>query len=115
MHVVVIRKDVLERYPWVALSMYKAFCEAKDYCYRHMLETGSPKVSLAWLLPLIEEEQSIFGTDWYPYGIEANRRSIEAAIQFGYEQGLCPRKLTLEELFVPSTLRNIPLGEGQFI
>lgn len=115
MHLVVIRKDVVERYPWVALNMYKALCESKEYCYRHMLEFGSPKVSLAWLQPLIEEEQSIFGTDWYPYGIEANRNSIEAAIQFGFEQGLCPRKLTVDELFAQSTLRDIPLGEGQLI
>jgi len=115
MHVVVIRKDVFDRHPWVALSMYKALRDSKEYCYRTMQETGSPKVSLAFLQPLIEEEKAIFGDDWYPYGIEPNRSSIDAAIRFGYEQGLCPRMPSLEELFAPSTLRDIPLGEGQFI
>jgi 4,5-dihydroxyphthalate decarboxylase len=115
MHLVVIRKDVFERHPWVALSMYKALRESKEYCCRTMQETGSSKVSLAFLQSLIEEEKEIFGDDWYPYGVEPNRPSIDAAIRFGYEQGLCPRMPSPEELFAPSTLRDIPLGEGQFI
>lgn len=115
MHMVVIRKDVLDAHPWIALNLYRAFCQSKDYCYRHLLETGSPKASFAWLQPLIEEEQAIFGQDWYPYGIDPNRRSIEAAIRFGFEQGLCPRAPAIEELFATSTLRDIPLGEGQMI
>jgi 4,5-dihydroxyphthalate decarboxylase len=76
-------------------------------------ETGSPKASFAWLQPLIEEEQSIIGKDWYPYGIEANRPTIEALLQYTYEQGLSDRRLSVEELFAPSTLRDIPLSEGQ--
>jgi 4,5-dihydroxyphthalate decarboxylase len=95
--------------------MYKALRESKEYCCRTMQETGSSKVSLAFLQSLIEEEKEIFGDDWYPYGVEPNRPSIDAAIRFGYEQGLCPRMPSPEELFAPSTLRDIPLGEGQFI
>src|SRR5579871_2923585 len=72
MHTVVIRRDIYDRDPWVAMSLYKALCRAKDYALRWMSEGGSPKVSSAWLQPLIEEEQAIIGKDWYPYGIEAN-------------------------------------------
>ena len=39
MHTVVIRRDIYDRDPWVALSLYKAFCRAKDYSYHQMLET----------------------------------------------------------------------------
>lgn len=115
MHTVVIRREIYERDPWVALNLYSALCKAKDYCYRHLVETGSPKASFAWLQPMIEEEQAIIGKDWYPYGITQNRPSIEALLQYNYEQGLSPRQLKLEELFVPSTLRDIPLSEGQLI
>ena len=76
-------------------------------------KTGSPKASFAWLQPLIEEEQAIIGKDWYPYGIEANRPSIEALLQYTHEHGLTPRRLKIEELFAPSTMRDIPLSEGQ--
>ena len=115
MHTVVIRREIYDRDPWVALSLYKAFCQAKDYSYRLLEETGSPKASLAWLQPLLEEEQEIIGRDWYPYGIEQNRPSIEALLQYAHEHGLTGRRVKLEELFAPSTMRDIPLSEGQHI
>jgi 4,5-dihydroxyphthalate decarboxylase len=115
MHTVVIRREIHERDPWVALSLYKAFLRAKEYSFRLLLETGSPKASFAWLQPMIEQEQAIIGKDWYPYGIEANRPTIEALLQYTMEHGLSDRRLTVEELFAPSTLRDIPLSEGQHV
>jgi 4,5-dihydroxyphthalate decarboxylase len=113
MHTVVIRRDIYERDPWVALSLYKALCAAKDRCYHVLAEAGSPKVSSAWLQPLLEEERAIIGLDWFPYGIGQNRESIEALLQYAHEHGLTERRVKLEELFAPSTLRDIPLAEGQ--
>jgi len=113
MHTVVIKREIYERDPWVALSLYKAFLRAKEYSYRLLTETGSPKASFAWLQPMIEEEQEIIGRDWYPYGIEANRPTIEALLQYTHEHGLSARRLKIEELFAPSTLKDIPLSEGQ--
>jgi 4,5-dihydroxyphthalate decarboxylase len=113
MHTVVIRRDICERDPWVPLSLYKAFCRAKEQCYQLLLEAGSPKASFAWLQPMIEEEQRIIGRDWYPYGIEQNRPTIEALLQYTHEQGLGERRIKLEELFAPSTQRDIPLSDGQ--
>lgn len=113
MHTVVIRRDVYDRDPWIALSLYNAFCAAKDVCCRLLLETGSPKATFGWLQAMIEEEQAVFGKDWYPYGIEQNRASLEALLQYNHEQGLTSRRLTVEELFAPSTHKSIPLGEGQ--
>jgi 4,5-dihydroxyphthalate decarboxylase len=115
MHTVGIRRDICERDPWVALNMYTALCRAKEHCYHLVSETGSPKASFAWLQPMIEEEQAIIGRDWYPYGIEQNRPSIEALLQYTHEQGLTKRRVKLEELFAPSTMRDIPLSEGQHI
>jgi len=115
MHTVVIRRDIYDRDPWVALSLYKALVRAKHYSQQLMAETGSPKASFAWLQPLIEEEQSIIGKDWYPYGIEANRESIEALLQYSHEQGLSRRRVKLDELFAPSTMRDIPLADGQHV
>jgi 4,5-dihydroxyphthalate decarboxylase len=115
MHTVVVRRDVHEQNPWVALSMYKALCRAKEYAYQLLADMGSPKVCSAWLQPLIEEEKAIIGADWYPYGIEPNRPSIEALLQYTHEHGLTDRRVRLEELFAPSTLRDIPMSEGQHV
>jgi 4,5-dihydroxyphthalate decarboxylase len=115
MHTVVIKREIYEANPWVAMSLYKAFCAAKDRCYRLLLDAGSPKASFAWLQPLIEEEQRIFGKDWYPYGVEVNRPTLEAICQYTSEHGLAPKRLQVEDLFAPATLRDIPLGEGQHV
>jgi 4,5-dihydroxyphthalate decarboxylase len=115
MHTVVIRRDVYESNPWVALSLYKALCQAKEHAYRLLADMGSPKVSSAWLQPLIEEEKKIIGEDWFPYGIEANRPTIEALLQYLHEQGLADRRVEIEELFAPSTLRDIPMSESQHV
>jgi 4,5-dihydroxyphthalate decarboxylase len=111
MHLIVIRKDVHERHPWAALSLYKAFCAAKDHCMRELLHAGAPRVSFAWLASLIEQERSIIGKDWYPYGVE-NPAAIEALMQYMEEQGLIARRPTVAELFVASTLRPVPVDEG---
>jgi 4,5-dihydroxyphthalate decarboxylase len=113
MHTIVIRRDIYERDPWIAMSMYKAMCEAKNYACRWIMEGGSAKVTSAWLQPLIEEEQSIIGTDWFPYGIEKNRPTLDALLLYLHEQGLAARRVGVEELFAPSTLDDIPLTEGQ--
>jgi len=114
MHTVVIRRDVYDRDPWVAMSLYNAFCAAKDLCCRLLLETGSPKATFGWLQAMIEEEQAVFGKDWFPYGVAPNRPSLDALLQYTHEQGLAPRRIAIDELFAPSTLNAIPLGEGQF-
>jgi 4,5-dihydroxyphthalate decarboxylase len=115
MHTVVIRREIYDRDPWVALSLYKALCRAKEQSYRLVAETGSPKASFAWLQPLLEEEQAIIGPDWYPYGIGPNRETIEALLQYTHEHGLTDRRIKIDELFAPATLRDIPLSEGQHV
>ncbi len=115
MHTVVIKREIYDRDPWVAQNLYEALCRAKAHCYHELTETGSPKASFAWLQPMIEEEKRIIGEDWYPYGIEKNRPTIEALLQYNYEQGLSDRRVKLEELFAPATMRDIPLGDGQLV
>jgi 4,5-dihydroxyphthalate decarboxylase len=112
---VVIKRSIFEREPWVAANLYQALCKAKERCYQLLMETGAPKVSFAWLQPLIEEEKRIIGEDWYPYGIAQNRETIEALLQYTHEHGLTDRRVKLEELFAPATMRDIPLSEGQHV
>src|SRR5215475_69121 len=92
-----------------------AFRRGSPKVRRLLADMGSPKVSSAWLQPLLEEERTIIGPDWYPYGIEPNRPTIEALLQYTHEHGLTDRRVKLEELFAPSTLRDIPLSEGQHV
>lgn len=103
MHVLVIRRALYEQHPWVARSLYKAFSEAKERAIGTMLKiTNTHAATLPWLFAEVEELKSLFGTDWWPYGIEPNRQLLETLIRYMGEQGLIDRPVKLEEVFVPN-------------
>jgi 4,5-dihydroxyphthalate decarboxylase len=101
MHTVVIRKDVYRDSPWVAASLYRAFCRARDIAVGPLYDTDALMVALPWLIDHVEESRHVFGEDFWAYGLEANRPSWDALCRYVYEQGLAPRRITPEELFVP--------------
>lgn len=105
MHLVVLRRDVYERHPWVATSLTKAFQEAKNLSLDRMSGIGghSP-VALPFFLHHLEEAREVFGEDLWPYGLEANRTTLETACRYSYEQGLSKRLVDPAELFAPNTL-----------
>jgi 4,5-dihydroxyphthalate decarboxylase len=101
MHTVVIRKDVYRDHPWVAASLYRAFCAARDIAVQPLYDTDALMVALPWLIDHVEENRRIFGDDFWAYGLEANRPSWDALCRYVHEQGLAPRRIAPEELFVP--------------
>lgn len=103
MHVIVLRCDITEKYPWAGGSLYKAFCQAKDRLVAQIAQTAALRLSLPWMTAEVEEMQRLMGSDFWPYGIAANRKTLDAATHYSHEQGLTPRKLAIEELFLAST------------
>jgi 4,5-dihydroxyphthalate decarboxylase len=104
MHTVVIRRDLLEREPWVARSIYDAFCEAKARTMAHLSEAVVLWVTLPWLIAEVESTQALMGEDYWPYGVAPNREAIETLMRYSCEQSLAQRRVPVEELFVASTL-----------
>lgn len=100
MHIVVIREDVLRTHPWVAKNLYRAFCEARDMAVAGLYDTDALRLTLPWLIDHIEEARSAMGADFFAYGIEPNRPALTAIGQYLHEQGLAPRVVAPEELFV---------------
>jgi len=80
MHVLVIKKEIYERNPWVARSLYKAFCQAKDRAIQTLQISNPLPLTLPWLLAEMDLLKSTFGSDWWPYGIEPNRHILETLI-----------------------------------
>jgi 4,5-dihydroxyphthalate decarboxylase len=99
MHLVVIKTDILARHPWLAMNLYKAFDEAKRRSIERLSDITASHAPLAWLASYAERMKRLFGEDFWPYGLEKNRKTLQAFIDFAFEQGVCHRKLTLEELF----------------
>lgn len=99
MHTVAIRRDVLERDPWVAMNLLKAFEASKQRSYAHLSFRGPTPYLDPWAAEHARRLQVIFGTDYYPYGIEPNRTTLEAFLRYCDEQGITHRKLEVRELF----------------
>jgi 4,5-dihydroxyphthalate decarboxylase len=105
MHAVVIRTSILERHPWVAVSVMQAFRKAKELCYRHMQDPRN--LALVWASEVLAEQKEAMGPDPYPYGLEANRKALEAVVRYEYEQGMIKQRPALEDLFFPPSLQEI--------
>lgn len=99
MHVIVIKTELLGRHPWLAMNLYKAFDEAKRRSVARLSDITASHAPLAWLAPYAERMKTLFGEDFWPYGLESNRKTLQAFVDFAFEQGVCHRRITLEELF----------------
>jgi 4,5-dihydroxyphthalate decarboxylase len=78
---------------------------AKEQAYADLETTTSLKITLPWVTQEFEDTRRLMGENFWPYGIEANRRELELVMRYTHEQGLVKRRLEFEELFHPSTLR----------
>ncbi len=97
MHGTIVVKDaVLDAHPWVAKSLDDAFTRAKQE-WLAKLDAGEATGAGA---DKYRKLQAIVGPDPLPYGIEENRATIEALEKTAFEQGLTPRRMSMDELFV---------------
>jgi 4,5-dihydroxyphthalate decarboxylase len=102
MHLVAIRRALYERYSWIAANLYAAFVESKRVARTRLRYTGSLAAMLPWLHDEIEEIDEVFpGGDPFVYGLEPNRPTLEALVQYMAEQHFIARAMPIEELFVP--------------
>lgn len=100
MHTIVIREDVHQAHPWVAASIYQAFCQAKDLATGTLYDTDALHLTLPWLIDHIEEAWRVFGKDYWAYGLQPNRPAIDAVGRYVHEQGLAPRTIQADEMFL---------------
>ena len=73
--------------------------------YEHLIKLGWATISLPWVGKELEETRELMGDNFWPYGIEPNRKALETLFQYSYEQNLSSRSLSIEELFVPASLK----------
>ena len=101
-HGVVMRRSLHERHPWIALNLYSAFLAAKERIAR------AASSHLAWYFEtgLVDGavERTLQEKDPLAYGVKSSRTVLETIARYVHEQGLCSRRVELEEIFVPSTL-----------
>ncbi len=104
MHAVAMRNDVVDAHPWLPEAVYSAYCQAKQMQYETMRMQWIYG-TLPWFGQELEETRALMGENFWPYGIDANRKTLDAMLHYSYEQGLASKRLTVEDLFVPSSLQ----------
>jgi 4,5-dihydroxyphthalate decarboxylase len=103
MHVNVVRQEIIDKYPWVATNLVKAFDEAKALAYRHVANPRS--IPLAWVRTAWEEQLDVLGADPWAYGLgEVNRKNVQTVLRYCHQQGLIGRMMPLGELFADTDL-----------
>ena len=103
MHVIGIRKSLLQMHPWLAVNAMKAFIRAKELCWYELGQIGHLFNSLPWGVAEFAETRKLMGEDYWSYGLPANRHVLDAFTRYHHEQGLSARQLSPEELFAPSS------------
>jgi 4,5-dihydroxyphthalate decarboxylase len=101
MHVIAIRAATLRAHPWVAASLYRAFERAKQTSMDRMPAADvSSRIPVLYGSDALTASARMFGRDYWLYGLEPNRPTLEAFLLYAYEQGICHRRLTPEEIFL---------------
>lgn len=104
MHMVGVRNDILTAHPWIAGSLVKAFAKAKAIALDDLNQTAALKTSLPFLPAHVSEATQLFGPDFWPYGLEPNRKILDAMTRWSFEQGLSTRRVGIDELFAPQSV-----------
>ncbi|HEV8342346.1 MAG TPA: ABC transporter substrate-binding protein [Candidatus Binatia bacterium] len=105
MHAVVIKNAILEKDPWVAVSLLQAFQRSKEICYERMRDPRN--FALVWVKELMLEQEAVFGPDPWPYNVEDNRKALEAVVRYEFDQGMIKKKPKIEQIFFPASLQEV--------
>ncbi|HEX3970512.1 MAG TPA: ABC transporter substrate-binding protein [Stellaceae bacterium] len=100
MHLVAMRRETYEKYPFAASSLYEALKASRERSLKLMRETGALRFMMPWMTADLDEIDEVFGGDPWPDGIEANRKTLEALVTYLHEQGLIAKKMPIEDIFV---------------
>jgi 4,5-dihydroxyphthalate decarboxylase len=104
MHLIGVRRDLAEQHPWLPAAVFKAFSQAKAIALQKLSDTSSTKVTLPFVEERLIEARALMGEDFWSYGVEENRKTLETFLRHHHGQGLSPRLVKVEELFHPATL-----------
>jgi 4,5-dihydroxyphthalate decarboxylase len=103
MHVVGIRKEIAAAHPWLPAAVFKAFNASKAAALELLADTSATKVTLPFVEEQLKAAKDLLGEDFWSYGVQANRNTLQAFLKHHHAQGLSSRLVEVDELFHPST------------
>ena len=109
MHLVGVRREIVDKHPWLPAAVLKAFDRSKMIALEKLADTSSTKVTLPFVEEQLMAARQLMGRDFWPYGVAANRKTLETFLRHHHAQGLSSRLVTVEELFHPATFEAFKL------
>jgi 4,5-dihydroxyphthalate decarboxylase len=109
MHVISVKREILDAHPWAARNLYNAFNESKRRSVERLLDPAVSRYPLPWLPTYARRMRDRFGGDPYPFGIEENRPTLELFLQYTFEQGIAHRHARPEEIFPPGIMASVKI------
>ena len=96
-HIVGVRREVVQQHPWVARSVFNVIDQARR---KWQEERKKMPDATPWLIQELEDSIALFGEEnWAPYGVEKNRRTVQALCDELFRQGFCSRQVDAAEVF----------------
>lgn len=99
MHIIAMKKKILDENPWVARNLYNAFNESKRRSVERLLDPAVSRYPLAWLPTYGRRMRDMFGGDPFPFGIEENRATFEQMLLYTHQQGIAHKHVKPEDIF----------------
>ncbi|WP_441472686.1 ABC transporter substrate-binding protein [Bosea sp. RAF48] len=103
MHLLGIRRDIVEHHDWLPAACLKAFEQSKAVALGQLSDTSATKITLPFVEEQLQAARDLLGSDFWSYGVAANRHVLENFLDHHHRQGLSARRVTVEELFHPAT------------
>jgi 4,5-dihydroxyphthalate decarboxylase len=109
MHLIGIRRTLVDKHPFLPVAVFKAFEQSKSVAMAALSDTSATKVTLPFIEERLKEARDLMGDDFWAYGVEPNRKTLESFLHHHHAQGLSPRVMKVEELFHPSVYETFKL------
>ena len=107
MHIIAMRRSILDENPWVARNLMNAFQESKRRSLERLFDPAVSRYPLPWLASYARRMRDKFEGDPFPYGIEENRPTWEQMSLYTFQQGIAHRQFTPEEIFPKGIMTSV--------
>lgn len=107
MHTVVVKRELAAEHPEIVRAVYDGFCQAKQMTVEQLVRGmtfNNMATMIPWFTRLVAEDIELLGNDWWPYGIGPNRKALDSALRYHWEQGLTKCLYKIEDIFVPELM-----------
>ena len=100
MHLIIIKRSTYEKYPFIGKSLFDAFNESKNIALTRMKNLAALRYMIPWLADDLDEIESIFKGDPWPYGELENKLCIDTLVDYMLEQGIIGKRVSTNDLFI---------------